>query len=92
MNKKHFSLEDYDDFVFIPSTQTRIDMKPYEFTFACHSDQEINNFKVFYIGYLKEANILSSEISFKDVDLRELIYKGDEFLITCVVCMQYFFL
>ena len=87
--KYRLTYEDYDAFESSIMNPT-IDLKPYEFTMSLQSDKEIQIFKTFLSSYLEKSNM---PISSSD-DFNSMLSNMDkiDYITSCIICMQYYFI
>lgn len=86
------SYEDYDNFL-CKNVHDHIDLKPYLYTLSLQTPKDIQKYKIFFASYLVKSGMMEIENMgqfFKDPEL--FINKSDDLIISCIICMQYYFL
>jgi hypothetical protein len=87
-------LNEHENNIINYSEKFNIDIKPYLFTFSLQNKNEIKAFIKYYITYLMKANIINNYT--QDItslaNMYKFISQDIEFLITCISCMQYYFI
>ena len=88
------SWNDYEDFTVEASSEVvfGVNMKPYLFTLSLQTPKELNAFRIYLIVYLIKSGLLSTTHDKDLCYLSSLMMRDTDFLITCIICMQYYFI
>ena len=82
--------DDYENFI-PPQGIYNIDadtLKPYMFTLSIQTSKELRSFLLVYTSYFRKCEMYTGY-----VDMDSIFQKADiDFIITCIFCMQYYFL
>jgi hypothetical protein len=71
------------------SKEYSIIIEPYLYILEGLTIRELYNFKRYYVSFLVKSELLNSYNGYNSI--YEIMDLGIEYLITCIICMQYYF-
>jgi hypothetical protein len=80
--------EEYDQDVIKFSNKYNLDIIPYLYVLSLQSHTELQHFTKYFISYLVKSNMLEN---YNYINLFDLIVMDIEYMITCIICIQYYF-
>ena len=80
--------EEYNQDVIKFANKYNLDIIPYLYVLSLQTDKELHNFTKYFISYLVKSNILDN---YNYINLFDLIIMDIEYMITCIICIQYYF-
>ena len=80
--------EEYNQDVIKFANKYNLDIIPYLYVLSLQTDKELHNFTKYFISYLVKSNILDN---YNYINLFDLIIIDIEYMITCIICIQYYF-
>ena len=90
LSRYKLSYNDYDDFIHkyeFTGAFKEFDVKPYMFTLSLQTKRDIKAFTIFLTSYLIKSGMMCNSCNLEDI-----MNLDDEYMLACIIAMQYYFL